>query len=196
MRNVFVAAGLACCALGAQAGVSIVAGNPDSSTFLTLSGANTDPTSAPDLRTIPFGTVGNFIAAGGGGEQTNAVDLDVGSTSYVSFLWGSPDTWNTLLVVTDADTYTFNQFSGFSFGFTGFGANNSLDAFYVGFKADDGEMITDLVFYGGGFPEGDAINAFEASNFSVTPVPEPETYALMLAGLGVVGFMARRRRAA
>ena len=26
------------------------------------------------------------------------------------------------------------------------------------------------------------------------PVPEPETYALMLTGLGVVGFVARRRR--
>ena len=28
----------------------------------------------------------------------------------------------------------------------------------------------------------------------VTPVPEPETYALMLAGLGVMGFIARRRK--
>ena len=32
-------------------------------------------------------------------------------------------------------------------------------------------------------------------NFApLTPVPEPETYALMLAGLGAVGFVARRRR--
>jgi hypothetical protein len=27
-----------------------------------------------------------------------------------------------------------------------------------------------------------------------TPVPEPETYAMLLAGLGVAGFLARRRR--
>lgn len=30
-------------------------------------------------------------------------------------------------------------------------------------------------------------------NVQVGAVPEPETYALMLAGLGVVGFASRRR---
>lgn len=32
-------------------------------------------------------------------------------------------------------------------------------------------------------------------NVSVTAVPEPETYALMFAGLGLVGVIARRRKA-
>ena len=30
--------------------------------------------------------------------------------------------------------------------------------------------------------------------FTVTAVPEPETYAMMLAGLGAIGFVAARRR--
>jgi hypothetical protein len=31
-------------------------------------------------------------------------------------------------------------------------------------------------------------------NITITPVPEPETYAMLLAGLGIVGVLARRRR--
>lgn len=33
-----------------------------------------------------------------------------------------------------------------------------------------------------------------SGNLSVAAVPEPETYAMLLAGVGVLGFLARRRR--
>jgi hypothetical protein len=41
----------------------------------------------------------------------------------------------------------------------------------------------------------DAQWAIGGSFESTAPIPEPETYALMLAGLGVVGWMAQRRKA-
>lgn len=37
--------------------------------------------------------------------------------------------------------------------------------------------------------------AIGLNNVSIAAVPEPETFALMLAGLGLIGFAARRRRA-
>jgi hypothetical protein len=41
---------------------------------------------------------------------------------------------------------------------------------------------------------GAAFQSFSASTLQMAPVPEPETYAMMLGGLGVVGAIARRRR--
>lgn len=35
--------------------------------------------------------------------------------------------------------------------------------------------------------------AFISADYTVTAVPEPETYAMLLAGLGVMGAIARRR---
>lgn len=32
-------------------------------------------------------------------------------------------------------------------------------------------------------------------NYTTAPVPEPETYAMLLAGLGLLGFIARKRKA-
>lgn len=44
-------------------------------------------------------------------------------------------------------------------------------------------------------PQGKGDESWTVSNYLITAVPEPETYAMMLAGLGIVGFMARRRKA-
>lgn len=38
------------------------------------------------------------------------------------------------------------------------------------------------------------VSSLSVSNLSVTPVPEPSTYAMVLGGLALVGFIARRRR--
>lgn len=47
-----------------------------------------------------------------------------------------------------------------------------------------------LTSYAGDFSYAAGVLTYEVP---AAPVPEPETYALMLAGLGMLGFMARRR---
>ncbi len=38
------------------------------------------------------------------------------------------------------------------------------------------------------------MNDFSQSSLQISAVPEPETYAMLLAGLGLLGFTARRRK--
>jgi len=47
----------------------------------------------------------------------------------------------------------------------------------------------------GGTDADQRITSFAVSTVT-TAVPEAETYAMMLAGLGMVGFIARRRKQA
>ena len=49
---------------------------------------------------------------------------------------------------------------------------------------------------GGQVPDYSNLTLFTREVTTVTAIPEPSTYALMLASLGVIGFVARRRKAA
>ena len=79
------------------------------------------------------------------------------------------------------DEFEFtNQSTTHSFGLQGPGKyRTEVTAYSTGSNTAYGSIQTQIEY---------------ASNPDVTPVPEPETYALLLAGLGVMGFVARRRK--
>ena len=111
----------------------------------------------------------------------------------------------------------FGEFSGAllvaNFGdgtIAAFDVNTGAELGYL--RDPDGNVISiDGIWgltFGNGWSLGDADSLYFTAgpdeerdgilgrlNVAAAPVPEPETYALMLAGLGLVGFMARRRAA-
>lgn len=61
----------------------------------------------------------------------------------------------------------------------------------------DIEDLVDGFVWHAPYPIGNTRNNDPAAeSFLVRAIPEPETYAMLLAGLGIVGFAVRRRRSA
>ena len=141
-------------------------------------------TGTPGWAAQPAGSTGNYMSVGPSGSQPTMETLTFGAgASYFGMLWGSPDDYNTFTVTTNLGefSYTGALISNPANG-------NRLISGFANFTADSGEFITGVKWQSGS-------NAFETDNHAVVAVPEPETYALMLAGLAAVGFIARRRRA-
>lgn len=212
VKTAVAAATLLVAASGAQSQVIGAVVGPDVGPFLSLTAAGlaasgsfagatlvggTVYASDQVVADMPKGagsaTVGNFLAAGpsSGAPATLTFTAPV---QGVSFLWGSPDLYNLLTVTTTAGVQTFvadPSLANAAAASLGFAQSNGNQDFsqYVSFAAQGASGIVSLRF-----DNVPATDAFEVSNFRVTAIPEPGTYALMIAGLGAVGFIASRRR--
>ena len=153
----------------------------------TLSGG-TVYTSDQPFADIPAGGIfgSMFLAAGPTSGDTATLTFASGY-NYVSFLWGSPDTYNSLTV-----TSSLGAVQTFTAQGLGFAVTNGNQAFsqYVQFSTlGAGEYISSIAF--SNVPSQDA---FEVANFRVGGVPETSTWAMMILGVGAAGGALRRRR--
>jgi len=136
----------------------------------------------------PVGSTGNYWSIGTRPVEQNGpgiVSFDSG-VSYYGFLWGSPDGdgWNTV------DFYDGDQllgsFDGSAVLFPPDG-DQTFSAYFNVF-AGAGETITKVSFSANR-------NAFETDNHAfIAAVPEPEIYAMMGVGIGIMGWVTRRNK--
>jgi uncharacterized protein involved in outer membrane biogenesis len=129
------------------------------------------------------------------------------------------DNWNPILNASNADTT--NSTHGAALNTAGANMFDNGDAMNVNVAAGGDQWNGQVSFTSTGVASGDlnfyflsnssssgsgqaavtkyaGVWSFDAAtaqlSYATAPVPEAETYAMMLAGLGLVGFMVSRRR--
>lgn len=145
----------------------------------------------------PFGSTGNYYAIGPSTQSPGTILFGLPGISQVSFIWGSVDQYNSLTFTNAAGTPL-----GAAYTFSGSYIASLIPALANGNRssANTNPLVT-FLFGGsdigliGGMQMSSQFNAFEIDDIAITSgVPEPGTWAMMLLGLGVVGFAVRRRK--
>lgn len=138
-------------------------------------GANNPYTSTPGS---------DYLSVLGGGD----ISFTLPAASSVAFEWGSLDSYNSLIVITLSDgSKTFVPGSlDFAVDSDGNQINASTNG-TVRIWGTNGEVFTGLNLKSGS-------NSMEVDNVAIVAVPEASTWAMMIAGLGLVGFAMRRKR--
>jgi PEP-CTERM motif-containing protein len=72
--------------------------------------------------------------------------------------------------------------------------NGSSYVFRFAVTANSFNLVNDGAHVGAGYASATGAGASYGITSVTAPIPEPETYAMLLAGLGLMGFVARRRQ--
>jgi hypothetical protein len=146
----------------------------------------------------PIQAMTTSYSTGGGLYDEFSFSIASGTSVKIDFQ-GVPDA-NTFLPPIDFRlvqvdlSATLANWSGYSFfDNPDFSTTNFRSYTASGLTVGTGYMVA---VYGGGSlpPDSHGTYSLTLSIDQTAPVPEPETYAMMLAGLGLLGFVARRRK--
>jgi len=160
----------------------------------------------------PVGIYGAGFQVSGGSSVTLQFDADLNTWDSYNAPGSTPFSgyWDAFIVTISQSDYYWNlphtdpiaaSASTFVWGGTNFG--DGIKESYITAPAGPGDFVT-LSGDGGTYyvslvldtktaPDVDTQHPSYGS-FHVTPIPEPEIYAMLAAGLGLMGFVGRRRR--
>lgn len=144
-----------------------------------------DGQGAPPANSIPAGT--KYLSVLGGATATITFDKPVFA---FQFDWGSIDSYNTLTVYSSAGTKVYIPGSA---SFPNAANGNQILPGTNGLFTVTGTSGTNFT----GIKLASSTNSFEVDNLAVKGVvPEPTTWAMLIAGFGLVGAAMRRQRLA